>query len=80
MSAAARRTALAAIVALTGLCAGCGPDSAALQQSYDQGYAAGLAAGAQPNMSDDCRSCYGLGFTEGYEQGYADGSASQLAP
>ena len=80
MSTAARWAALAAIVALAGLCTGCGSDSAALQHSYDEGYAAGLAAGTQPEMSEDCQSCYGLGFSEGYEQGYTDGAASRRVP
>ena len=68
--------ALALCVALTG----CGADGAALQESFDRGYAAGLAEAQQNGTSDDCRSCYGLGFTEGYQQGYADGAANKSAP
>jgi uncharacterized protein YfiM (DUF2279 family) len=68
------RSALIVALVICGLLAGCGADSATLQGAYDRGYAAGLAAAQQPEMSDDCRSCYGLGFSEGYQQGYTDGA------
>ncbi len=75
MAGPAVRPALIVALVLCGLLAGCGADSATLQESYDRGYADGLAAAQQPEMSDDCRSCYGLGFSEGYQQGYTDGAA-----
>jgi len=76
MAGPAKRSALTAALVLCCLLAGCGGDSAALQESYERGYAAGLAAAQEPEMSDDCRDCYGLGYSEGYQQGYTDGAGN----
>ena len=76
MSGPAVRSALIAVLVLCGPQAGCGADSTSLQESYDRGYAAGLAAAEKPEMSDDCRDCYGLGYSEGYQQGYTDGAGT----
>jgi len=74
------RLAFTAALSICVLLTGCGADSAALQEAFDQGYAAGLADAEPDAMSDDCRNCYGLGFTEGYQQGYTDGAASKSSP